>query len=103
MKQNIVRITTADTKKTYEFPREDNPDLWQATLVLWPVNKGGDVYTASGYTSHKVTIYLEQDTLLKAGLKPYSYKEKETDPEPQETTEDLLIRLLEHLGYYPTE
>ncbi|KKL58685.1 hypothetical protein LCGC14_2222940, partial [marine sediment metagenome] len=46
------------------------------------------------------TIHIELDTILRAGLKPYHYK-KEEMPKPTETAEDLIIRLLEHVGYYP--
>ena len=101
MKESIVRITTADTKKTYEFPG-DNPELYEARITLCKVDNGGNSYLdAKRYDNITKTIYIELDTVLKAGLEPYYHTPKNTDPEPTETAEDLIIRLLEHVGYYP--
>ena len=101
MKKSFVRITTVDTKKTYEFPGENIPQVWEVTLAMEHVDKNGCVSTTS-FRSADCTIYLERETLESAKLLPMD-KTKEPDREPTETPEDLLLRLLEHIGVYPTE
>ena len=102
MKESFVRITTADTKKTYEFPNKDNPPLFEVSLKICPIQaNGGACYDVYQYTQINKSVHLELETLLRAGLEPYHHKAKENDPEPTETAEDLIIRLLETVGYYP--
>jgi len=101
MKESITRITTADTKKTYEFPGQYNPSLFEVSIRIVPVQDSGNTYDINNCTHVYRTVYLELVTLLKAGLKPYDRKPLDTDPEPTETVENLIIRLLEHVGYYP--
>jgi hypothetical protein len=97
MRENIVRITTADTKKTYEFPG-DNPQIWEIKLsssMVGPVGNPQYGFSTDG------TIYLERETLENAGLRPKN--KPDTAVSNHETIEDLIIRMLEHLGYYPAE
>lgn len=98
--KNIVRITTNDTKKTYELPsEEDTPNLWRVQLTIQSVDRHGRI-DSSGYDYPKGTVFVERETLEGAGVlpKPMDTPVKER---PEETVEDLIIRLLEHLGYYP--
>ena len=58
MRENIIRITTHDTEKTYEFPAkqgEKSPQLWEVELkigivstdwsnTIWPVTKGINIF-----------------------------------------------------------
>ena len=102
MKKSIIRITTTDTKKTYEFPGQYNPSLFEVSIRIVPVRDSGSTSCdAYQYTHFNKAIHLEKDTLLKAGIKPFHHKPLDTDPEPTETVENLIIRLLEHVGYYP--
>ena len=100
MKESIVRITTADTKKTYEFPHKANPQLWEVKLSMVSVTFNGSSYA---HMSAEKIIYLERETLENAGLLPNNKYESVTSKEPEETAEDLIIRLLEHVGYYPCQ
>lgn len=113
MRKQYVEITTADTGKTYRYDH-NNPvetQLWEVTLNISCVDsKTGrswyvaDVVSPISRAHPPVTIYLERETLENAGLLPVrSASKNDQDEEPTETAEDLLIRLLEHLGYYPTE
>lgn len=97
--KNIVRITTTDTKRTYEFPSEKgHPQLWEITLIINDIDKNGRVSTPS-YNPPKGLVHVERKTLEDAGVLPMA-RERETEA-PTETVEDLIIRLLEHVGYYP--
>jgi len=102
MKQQIVRITTADTKKTYEFPPKApfvNPDIWEVSLMLRGV--GNDGQTKYGFVQQSASkIFVELSTLQAAGVTPRNCKE--VSEKQEETVEDLIIRLLEHVGHYPT-
>jgi len=100
--KSVVRITTEDTKKTYEFPGEDNPRLYSVELKITAIDHGGHLQSYG--TIGAKHIHLEENTLLKAGLLPRRYNvpdEKEVPTE--ETPEDLILRLLEHVGVYPVE
>lgn len=100
MRQSIVRITTHDTKKTYEYGADvddaGRPQVWEATLKLKCVDVNGrtDQYGKSA------TVYLERSTLERHKLVPQP-KDAKPQPEPTETPEDLLLRLLEVVGVYP--
>ena len=101
--QAIKRITTADTKRTYDLPGEDIPQLWAAQIKIECVSKQGH-YSFNNTFPTKAEIFLERKTLENAGLLPMSDKRKMNhDVEQTETAEDLIIRLLEHLGFYPQE
>ncbi len=98
-------ITTADTHETYVFPKHarqeedaEPPCLWEATLSLAYVKAYGDVSPKRT----EATIYVTEKTLRKAGLRQ-EHSEAAEPVEVTETMEDLAIRLLEHLGVYPSE
>ena len=99
--KSVVRITTEDTKKTYEFPGLDNPQLWAVTLQIKCVDGGGFAHFSSPSFCTERIIHVERETLANAGLigRPV---EKEDKP-LEETAEDLILRLLEHVGVYPVE
>ena len=96
--RSIVRITTEDTKKTYEFPNEGNPQLWAVTLSIEGISFYGQ--PAHGSVCKKI-IHIERETLENAGLLPKQNEKK--DEVAEETAEELILRLLEHVGVYPTE
>ncbi len=99
--KEIIRITTEDTEKTYEFPGENNPPLCAVKIEISDITAEGKSYfgVASGATEK--IVHLELKTLENAGLRPMR-KERE-DEAPTETPVDLIIRLLEHVGVYPVE
>ena len=99
-RQTIVRITTADTKKTYDLPGKDIPQLWKAKLSLHSINRDGA--NSLSYPEAEVDVYLERQTLIDRGL--VSKRSIDTPkPDPSPTMEDLIIELLERVGVYPTE
>lgn len=103
MKQNIIRITTDDTRKTYEFPGvlgDDKPDIFEVEVIIKPITVCGRASTY-GYEHVKKIIHLEEKTLQNAGLKPLQRGEKKA--ESTETAEDLILRLLEMCDVYPVE
>ena len=103
MRKEIVRITTYDTEKTYEFPSEDNPRLFEVSMRIRPIHAGGNATGSYQYEHINHGMYIELETLLAAGMKPYERKPKENDPPATETPEDLMLRLLEIVGVYPQE
>jgi hypothetical protein len=101
MRQSIVRITTHDTKKTYEYGADiegDRPQLWEATLALKCVDQNG---RTGDYHAKSVTVYLERETLERHKLVPQPAEPKRQPLPYTETPEDLLLRLLEAVGVYP--
>ncbi len=99
MKEEIVRITTDDTGKTYEFPGEGNPQIWQVNLQMEALNQLGNAHP----TCTEKTVYIERETLEKAGLVPFTNTKPDVRYEPTETAEDLIIRLLEMCEVYPAK
>ena len=100
--KTVVRITTTDTKKTYEFPSEKgHPNLWQVSLTVQFIDKNGRVSRPSTYEPPSGIVHVERKTLEDAGVLPMAHDRKTKDEGPTETVEDLIIRLLEHVGYYP--
>jgi len=97
-REQFVRITTEDTKKTYELPGKHVPKLWGAGLNLYALNKNGS--HAEIYSACDAEIYLERQTLVDHGLIPQSPEDKPAlDPAP--TAEDLILQLLHTVGVYP--
>ena len=93
----FIRITTADTKKTYELPGDD-ADLWEVRLSMASVEASGHVHFGSHEHVRTIT-HVERQTLVNAGLLPCV--DTDATPEQTETAEDLVIRLLEHVGVFP--
>ena len=96
--KSIVRITTEDTKKTYDFPDESNPQIWAVKLQVDRLSPDGSLSGFSSYQTSKI-IHIERETLENARLVPIAEERK--DEAAQETAEDLILRLLEHVGVYP--
>jgi hypothetical protein len=104
--KKVVRIETYDTKKTYEFisgQKDENPDLWEVGIFVSKVRSDGSIDGGLYNKPYpKKVIYLERETLEKSGLIP-GKRRNEPKPEPTETVEDLILRLLEYVGIYPQE
>lgn len=99
--KSIVRITTEDTKKTYEFPNEENPPICAVKIEISSIDPGGNSYFGSVSSSITKIVHLELETIENAGLRPMRKDRK--DESPTETPEDLILRLLEHVGVYPVD
>ena len=99
MKKTVVRITTEDTKKTYELPGEDTPQLWAAEISVAAVDQYGHNRNPD---SCKKTIYLERQTLIDHGLIGKMQETKDQSV-PAPTAEDLILQLLECVGVFPEE
>ncbi len=104
MIEDIKRITTDDTHKTYEFPSahlsENNPNIFAVEVTIKPITACGRASTYA-YEHVKKIIHLEEETLQNAGLKPLQRNEEKA--EPTETAEDLILRLLEMCDVYPVK
>ena len=103
MREKIVRITTYDTKKTFEFPAKEgveNPQLWEVELRTGGV--GHDGRTRYGL-SKETSIFVERHTLEDHGLTGKIIDKKGKEVIPPKTPEDLILELLEIVGVYPTE
>lgn len=98
MKETIVRITTADTKKTYEFPNKNNPQLWEVTMETRCVQVDGSINPSS---SIKETLYYERQSLVDAALLPQGRNDS-PPPIPPRTLEDMFAEILEHMGVFPS-
>ena len=104
MIKTITYITTADSKKTYEYPPKDgikNPDILKVLLKMDWVDSRGNANPDSVYKSTSGIAYLERETMENAGIIPF--KENSSVKVPVETAEDLIIRLLEMVQVYPNE
>ena len=109
MKKVITQITTADTKKTYEFTGKKNgeaPQLWFLEIRGHAVEPSDGSHTNSKYAAscdvhHIGDLYVERQTLVNAGALPKSYNDQPATKE--ETVEELFLRLLEKVGFHLTE
>jgi len=99
MKKNIVRITTQDTKKTYDLPGDGVPQLWEVELFISAVSSSGYV-RKDKYQYPSKTFYFERKTLENIGMIGAEPKEKPVRT-AYLTTEDLLLELLAEIGIYP--
>ena len=100
MIKDIVRITTDDTGKTYEFPGENNPNIFAVEVRIKELTVGGKG-TFNAYDGVRKIVHLEERTLQHAGLTLQSKAEKKIPP--TETATDLILRLLEMCEVYPAE
>ena len=103
MRENIVRITTHDTKQTYEYPRKkgkEDPQLWEVTLQAGFVNNNSG---QTQYLSKVKSVFLTQDTLMSHGLVGQVRDKDNNVIVSPKTPEDLILELLEIVGVYPTE
>jgi len=62
MRKSIVKITTEDTKKTYEFPGEgiNNPQLWEVEIRINALNHGTHCYSSASATK---VIHVEREAV----------------------------------------
>ena len=102
-----VYITTEDTKKTYEYPADkgqSNPPLWEVELRISVVDTQGHASPINKYTSSSGTIFVERQTLVDRKMLPYICGVDKKPPEDNTPTAgDLIIQLLESVGFYPNE
>jgi len=101
MLNNITRITTDDTKKTYDFPDASAPaQIWELKLTLTCLsNCYGRLERGTGSTA--AVVHLERKTIEDHGLRPRVETRKNVPVE--ETPADLAIKFLASIGVYPTE
>ncbi len=104
MIKSIVRITTDDTGKTYEFPEipigiDGNPEIWALRLGIAVIDNKGNPQLQNATMK---TLHVERETLEKAGLIPF-VKPEDKNRQPTETAKDLILRLLEMCEVYPSE
>ena len=99
--KSILRITTEDTQQTYEFPDTTNPPICAVKIEIALIHSQGHSYFGPGSAATETIVHLELATIENAGLRPMR-KERKNEL-PVETPEDLILRLLEHVGIYPTE
>lgn len=98
-REHLVRITTVEGN-TFTFPDDENiPPLWHVEMTIRKVGHNG---AAESYKLSETNIFVELETLQKAGLAPHVARDA-PKAEPEETPADLMVRLLELLGYYPNE
>jgi len=99
-------ITTEDTKETYTFPPDDGveqPQLWEVVVYVLPVEKKTGISSGgiNSYSTPNGAIYLERQTLVNHGMMPVVYPGDKPPADNPSTAEDLIIQLLETVGYYP--
>jgi cytochrome oxidase assembly protein ShyY1 len=103
---NIKRITTDDTKKTYEFvnqkPTGDFPQLWRMEVYISALEKSGQYIPRTVTTPFRVLI-VERQTLVDRGFLPPSTSDDKPPEKPSETLEDLILRLLDMVGVRPND
>lgn len=104
MKKTITYITTVDTKETFQYPRTDNKQqpVYEVSVYFKLVsNSTGHAEVVGTYSQPGAIFYITRDTLKKIGhFKPGENEVVKNDL-PDETIEDLILRLLEMVGVYP--
>jgi len=98
--KNLIVITLEDTKEVLTFgDGEEHQDIYKVMLKTQRLQPDGKPVSYS--ESSQTTIHVRRKTLVDAGCK--NMYPKEGEPQPTETVEDLLLRLLEHVGIYSQE
>ena len=106
MKKTMVEITTADTKKTYLYDHSlrhgdnGNPDLWEIECVMKRLDKQSGLAIPHEYAAANFSVHIERETAEKSGL---LYLPEERRGEVTDTPEDLMVRLLNSLGFQQQE
>lgn len=89
-----TKVTTDDTKKTYDFPSKTNPQIWNLKLVLdGVVDYTGDLN--SGHRQEIGSFFVERATLERIGKMPVIETDGEPTPPTPRTVEELLNELLD--------
>lgn len=100
-KQNIVRITTVDTEKTYEITygmdNKDIPQLWEVSIGIACVDPNTGQSEVRDRSAK--SVYVERETLEAVGL--VGVHRSQMTSTMIESAESLILRLLEHVGVYP--
>jgi hypothetical protein len=95
-------IITDDTNEEYVFDGETLHDaLYEITLTSRRIHPLKGEPIRGGYEQVEAKVYLEKQTLINAGSKEIPKPER--TEEPKETMEDLLLRMLEHVGFNPEQ
>ena len=104
MKKTIVQITTAETEgthsQTYSLPDKTAPQLWAVELRVAALDRNGH-HNFPPFSTTTKTIYLEREVLTNHGLIGKRPDPVEPAADPQPTAEELIIQLLELVGYFP--
>lgn len=100
MKTVAISITTDDTKKKYPIPLPKGaPQIWALEAYI----RGFNPTTANLEGSFgSVIVHVERQTLVDAGWIPATQGDA-PPPKQKPTLHDLLIRILEEVGVYPSE
>ena len=104
-RETKIFITTVDGK-TITYPQKEGSkqQVWEATLRISLVDSNtGYAKDTRIYGPAEVTVFVTRETLEEAGLLPRQRGAFNESEPPSETAEDLLLRLLEHVGVYPQE
>lgn len=101
METHITRITTDDTKKTYEFvdgkAAEGTPMIYKLEIrVSNPTGMGG--FSIPQWVT--AYLYVEHDSLVRTG---HFVPQGQQVPQVTESWQDLVLRLLDLVGVRPTE
>jgi hypothetical protein len=100
MIEAVSRITTIDgTIHECSVSRPSEVQLWAVNLSIGFVDR--QTGHVNPHCSTKATVHVERDVLVNAGLLPWCIGDKKPTIETEETAEQLIIRLLNHVGVYP--
>ena len=99
MIENKLYVTTVDGN-TYDLGDKDRPQIWEVELGIRLVSNYG---ATSGVSPKIAKIHVERQQLINAGLLPVAYNDELPIPETSETVEDLILRLLSHVGVFPEQ
>lgn len=97
--EKITKIVTYDTKEEFIF--DDNTThngLFEAKISITPIGDKGEV--RDQYYGQSYKIHLTEKTLLNAGYTRAISRGKMVE-NPEESMEDLFLRLLEKVGIFP--
>lgn len=97
---HVARVTTLEGNK-YELPRDakDAPQLWQITCTFRALDDNGRVPSRGS----EVTVIVERETLEKYNVLGIAFPKETSTEAPTETIDDLILRVLEHVGIYAGE
>lgn len=100
-REQITKIVTFDTKEEFIFDdKTTHRGLYEIEITITPLRPNGTVHHMM-YSS-SIVGHVTEKTLLNAGYTKNISKEKQIE-KPEETMEELALRLMEKVGIFPQD
>lgn len=87
-----------------DLPLAKGQQIWAVQLKIECVSEHTGSATFGSHHGNRTTVvHVTREPLEACGLLPETRKDKPQKADEPETVEDLVLRLLHHVGVYPTE